>query len=159
MKCRNCGKETSESRLYCGWCGAEIRKLTEVQEEPTETQEESLSTQPTRSEKWERTLSRGGDFASDDRGGVEDAADRDGVAQEDRWKLHLLPILAVIAMLLVLTGTLLQEIAISESEHAETFGDLLKATKDANNAYRALEVGIVMLALVVAGISIEYRRL
>lgn len=26
MKCPNCGKETQESRMFCGWCNASLRE-------------------------------------------------------------------------------------------------------------------------------------
>jgi len=152
MKCPKCGKETSESRLYCGWCGVQIREQTEVQEE-------LIPRQQTSSERWERVLSRRGESASDDRGRGEDVAARGGVAPQGRWKLQLLPILAVIALLLVLTGIILIETTVTEARHATTIGDLADASKKTQDASLFFYVGFAMLAFVVAGISIEYRPL
>jgi len=44
MKCPNCGKETEESRIFCGWCNASLREPAPSTDSPrNHSESESLS--------------------------------------------------------------------------------------------------------------------
>ena len=45
MKCPNCGKETDESRMFCGWCNARIREPAFSTDGPTPNGEPVSTTQ------------------------------------------------------------------------------------------------------------------
>ena len=108
-----------------------------------------VETSTSRSERWERTFRQSQGEASHE--------DDNLPSSDMNWKLRLLPILAVIALLAILIGNLLQESALAKMSDADTLQEVIDASEDARVVARVIQIGIIILALVVAGISIEYR--
>ena len=138
MNCPRCGATDFIPGMTCMHCDSDVQD-TEVKD--------------SRDERWERAARRSQSRASD-----EDDSGQNGASSDTNWKLRLLPILAVIALIAILIGNLLQEAALAKMSDADTLQEVIDASEDARVVARVIQVGIIILALVVAGISIEYRR-
>lgn len=138
-KCPRCGELNADNLTICGNCKAVLIGFVRDHNESSAVS---------------RTSSPGDEDSRCPKGAV----DEERKSARGDWKSRLLPVLAVVALLAILIGNLLQESALAKMSDADTLQEVIDASEDARVDARVIQVGIIMLALVVAGISIEYRQ-